>query len=370
MKKLSLIALLLLALLLVAHAEDYDEEFLSNSFSISEIIPTADIWGLSSDDFQSAYPAAYTDSTVGKSPALIREDLEIEGYDMNSYYVFADGKLSKIAYILADDSDKSVVKTAAAELIGAMEAALDTPATEGKGVSEWNDGSIQIGTAKLKNYTGNDNLNACIIFKANQAANNDAKSSSKDDSVILSGNTDYVEVTDWAFVKGAYSTQLIVEFTNTGAESIPDMEVEMILYDKDGNILTSESDGHDVFLPGSTVVTQKSIYGIDDADLAQLKVIIDTEKYTNHYVNHVDNLDFKGSVNGNKVFLEVTNNDSDEIEEIEIVVVFYKDGRIVGADEKETHHLGSGKEYVFEFSGYEDTEADSYQYFVNQAHTF
>ncbi len=127
------------------------------------------------------------------------------------------------------------------------------------------------------------------------------------------------------------------------------MEVEMVLYDKDGNIIETVSDGHDVFLPGSTVVTQKSI-STDSADaFGSLKVIIDTEKYTNHYVNHVENLDIKGSVNGEKVFLQVVNNDPEEIEEIEIVVVFYKDGQIAGAKEEETHHLASGQEHVFEF---------------------
>ena len=133
--------------------------------TITDIIPTDDVWGLSPDAFQQAYPGFYTSTKVGKSPALVKEGLTVEGFGMSAYYVFADGKLSKITYILTDDSDKSAVKAFAADLSSAIASALGVSGTEGKGVTEWNDGTIQIGTAKLKNYTGKDNLSACIIFK-------------------------------------------------------------------------------------------------------------------------------------------------------------------------------------------------------------
>ena len=165
MKKFLPIILLLLccALLMVASAED--EEFGSGALTIDEILPAAEAWGMSADDFQSAYPGSYSTATVGKSDALVQEDIEVEGFAMNGYFVFADGKLSKVAYIVSDDSDKSTMKAYASELVDAMANALGIAGTDGKSVTEWFDGSIQIGTAKLKNYTGNDDLRACIILK-------------------------------------------------------------------------------------------------------------------------------------------------------------------------------------------------------------
>jgi len=286
-------------------------------------------------------------------------------------------------HFLADDTPCMVycsrTKIGQLKPLHAMSAAVGAAGTEGKGVIEWNDGTIQIGTAKLKNYTGKDNLSACVIFKQPSTTaqppeeskpEDESSAAPKYDNLSLAGHVDGIEVTDWALVKEDYGARLILEFTNTGSESIPDMEVEMVLYDKGGNIIDTESDGHDVFLPGSTVVTQKSISKDVAEAFGSLKINIDTEKYSNHYVNHVENLDIKGSVNGEKVFLQVRNNDPEEIDEIEIVVVFYKDGKIAGAKEQEITHLSSGQEHVFEFSGYESAGADSYRYFVNQAHTF
>lgn len=138
--------------------------------SLSDIIPDDSVWGLSTKAFKSAYAGSYSSTKVGKSSALVKENLSVEGYEMSAYYVFSNGKLSKITYVLLDDSDKTSVKACAANLIDTMSDVLGTVPTEGKGVSEWNGGSIQIGTAKLKNYTGSNNLNACVIFREGASA--------------------------------------------------------------------------------------------------------------------------------------------------------------------------------------------------------
>ena len=136
--------LLVLSLLLAAHAEEY---------GIAEILPDSNVWGMTTDAFQSAFPGSYSSAQVGKAPALVKSNLSVEGYPMSAYYVFADGNLSKITYVLMDDSDKSAVKACASKLTDAMSAAVGAAGTEGKGVIEWNDGTIQIGTAKLKIQT-------------------------------------------------------------------------------------------------------------------------------------------------------------------------------------------------------------------------
>ena len=183
--------------------------------------------------------------------------------------------------------------------------------------------------------------------------------------------TDKVVVNNWALVGSSYRVQLVVEFTNVSDEIIPDFEAQIVFYDADGNIIEMEKDGHDVVLPGSTVVTEKGVYNDAILQYDTVEVMVDTEKYTNRYVNHADKLTIKDNTSGNKVFLQVTNNDSEEIEEIEIVVVYYdKDNKIIGASEEEIHDLSAGKKTIMEFSGYDENATDHYVYYVNQAHTF
>ena len=51
-------------------------------------------------------------------------------------YVFDDGKLSKIAYILMDNSNQAVVKECAKNLVNAMSNTLGTESAAGKNVNE------------------------------------------------------------------------------------------------------------------------------------------------------------------------------------------------------------------------------------------
>ena len=183
--------------------------------------------------------------------------------------------------------------------------------------------------------------------------------------------TDKIAVYNWALIQDRLRTTLVVEFTNVSNEIIPDLEAQIVFYDKEDNILEMVKDGHDVILPGTTVVSVCSFNNDRIFDYETVEVLIDTEKYTNHYVNHVENLEFKGNVSGNKIFLSVTNNDTVEIEEIEIVVVFYdKDNNIIGASEEEVHDLSTGAKTIMEFNDYNEADTILCMYYVNQAHTF
>ena len=196
------------------------------------------------------------------------------------------------------------------------------------------------------------------------------ESSPVDNAKLTVSGSDKVIVSDFALITEGSRSELIVAFTNIGEETIPQADIQIVFYDENGGIIESETDAHDVFLPGSTVVTQKGIYNESVPGYSSVEVIVDTEKHKNSYINHAENLDIVGNVSDGTVFLQVTNNDTVEIAEIEIVVVFYKDGKIVGASEAETTKLGAGQKAIMEFSGYGNADADDYKIFINQAHTW
>ena len=190
-------------------------------------------------------------------------------------------------------------------------------------------------------------------------------------SALSVTGTDKVIVTDWALIEDDYDINLVMAFKNISGKTIPDFEVEVLFYDSDGNIIDQAKDGHDVVLPGATVVSRDALYNNEVLQYSEVEVIIDTEKYTNRYKNHTDNLSIKTNTSGKSVFLTIVNNDSVEIDEIEIVVVYYdKNGKIIGSAENEIRSLASGRKTVMEFSGYDSETVDHFQYYVNQAHTF
>lgn len=186
--------------------------------------------------------------------------------------------------------------------------------------------------------------------------------------IVVTG-TDKIVVSDWGLNEENYRSRMVLALTNTSGEIIPYIDLQVILYDKDGHIIATETDGHDAVLSGSTVITSKRIDN-EALDYASVEVIIDTERYTNSYTNHAESLDIVGDVSGDNVFLQVTNNAKKTISEVEIVVVYYKNGVIVGADDDEVYDLAVGKKHIFEFSGYKTCGADEYKVFINQAHTW
>ena len=185
--------------------------------------------------------------------------------------------------------------------------------------------------------------------------------------VRLTGN-DGLIVTDFALVPGRLHCQMVLVLTNVTDRVIPDAEIQVVFYGKDGGIIATKKDGHDAILSGSSAVTQSIIYDKGVEQYATVEVTIDTKKYDNSYVNHAEKLGIVENTSGGKVFLQITNNDTVAIAEIEIVTVFYKGGQIVGASEEETFDLGAGDKAVLEFYGVDS--ADEYKVFINQAHTW
>lgn len=181
--------------------------------------------------------------------------------------------------------------------------------------------------------------------------------------------TENIIVTDWAYVEDDWHDSIVLALTNVSDSIIPELEAQIVFYDSEGNVIGMEKDRHDAILPGSTVITETMLLGEDVGDYASVEVTLD-DSGTNNYENHADKLDIEGNVNGDNVFLQVTNTDTETIEEVEIAVVYYKDDLIVGADTEETFDLGVGSTYTLEFNGYKEYHANRYRYFVNQAHTF
>ncbi len=170
---------------------------------------------------------------------------------------------------------------------------------------------------------------------------------------------------------------MLVFFTNNNAEVVPDFEVEVTFYDTNKKMLGVDTDGHDAVLPNAKVVStfdvpQDQNYSpVEKFDYEISIRLVDGRAYD----NLTNDLEIESNIGSNGVVARFTNNSNQEIEELEVVAVYYKDGKAVGSDEEEKHHIASGDYVTIEFSqpydtSFDSVEYDDYEIIVNQAHNF
>ena len=145
---------------------------------IMDIIPSDNLWGMSKYEIgKTLYNPI--DCWVGDSEALLIQNHNINGYNMDAYYVFGMDMdtymgLSKIAYILSGQNiSTEELKSCKTDLVFSLTNALNEPTTESNAVVSWETDTctIEIGTGKFKNYTGSPNITAGVFIKGNPVAN-------------------------------------------------------------------------------------------------------------------------------------------------------------------------------------------------------
>lgn len=196
-----------------------------------------------------------------------------------------------------------------------------------------------------------------------------SKSESPSNGIYLSDMPDTeekilenVEIRTEKTLKG----DVVVFITNNNDYSIPDIEIQALFY-KNGNIIDTDKDGHDVVIPKNTVVSKMD--APSEYDDYEVRASIEWDD-DSEYRNWTYNLDVNHNIGEKNVIIQFENQGKVEIRELEYIVVFYLDGQIVDTSyAKDVYHIGSGDIVVEEVSTY-NTEFDEYEVYVNQAHTF
>lgn len=155
--------------------------------------------------------------------------------------------------------------------------------------------------------------------------------------------------------------------TNNSAVTIGELEVQVLFYNEEGQIIDTATDGHDVILPGSTVVS----YSEAPSEYARYDYKLDVDVNANgSYKNHAADVKIETNIGEECIILQITNNAEVDIEEFEYAVVFYKNGEIVDVTNgTDVYDIESG-DTVIEECGTWGVDFDTYKVFINQAHTF
>ena len=166
---------------------------------------------------------------------------------------------------------------------------------------------------------------------------------------------------------------LCVFLTNHNDYVIDELDVEVVFFDASGNMIATDSDGHDMLLPNATVVSRLVLPDKYDKFETNVTVELDVNPY---YSNHSENIEITQNITDTGAIARVKNNDSTTIDEIEIIAVFYNGDQIVSVSYPiDIYNLRPGKTDTVDFSCYssktfEGLKFDKAEIYLNQAHTF
>ncbi|MCR5503256.1 MAG: hypothetical protein K6F53_09620 [Lachnospiraceae bacterium] len=172
--------------------------------------------------------------------------------------------------------------------------------------------------------------------------------------------------------------QAVVFITNNSQTIIDELEVQINYLDASGNTIDMDSDGHDMILPGSTVVSQMDVpsSGFDDSEIEYRFSIGDHPGYK----NHAEDVTVEANPGNDCVIVKITNNGDVTIDEIEYDVVLFKgDDPVTITFPNDIYDLAPGsskteKESTFNMETFDDyvygKDYDRIEVYLNQAHTF
>lgn len=202
--------------------------------------------------------------------------------------------------------------------------------------------------------------------------NSDIVSSQNSESTVVNSadvdnNVEAAEKNIAVKVQPAKDGLLCAFITNNNDFVIDELDVQINFYDNSNNIIDLDEDGHDMILPNATVVSRMEAPKYYDH--FETEVSVESGIYP-YYENHSENVDLSYNIGDDCVIVQITNNADITIDEIEYVVILYKNNDIVTVEyEQDVYDVPSKKTVTEKVSTYGD-DYDNVKVYINQAHTF
>ncbi|MCH4184656.1 MAG: FxLYD domain-containing protein [Eggerthellaceae bacterium] len=199
-----------------------------------------------------------------------------------------------------------------------------------------------------------------------QVASTEAASSSSDQKSSISDADAQKNIV--VNVESAQKGESAAFITNNNSCTVDELKVTVTFYDASNQIIDLDSDGHDMLLPGATVVSR--IDTPDSFDHLQTSVEVKVSDHPS-YKNHSDQVDIKCSPIKNGAAVTITNNSDVKIEEIEYDVLYYKNDQLVYISyPQDVLNVDAGATVQEKDSIYSSISYDRCDIYLNQAHTF
>lgn len=156
----------------------------------------------------------------------------------------------------------------------------------------------------------------------------------------------------------------LVAIVKNGNDKDVSIEVEAVFYDAEGNTLGSDSEYLSIY---SNQEMACNFYNTP-TDYSDYEINIKAEE--NYYENYSNQIEVTNNNTGEQIVVQVTNNSSKQIDSVDIAVVFYNKGKIVGYSDSYEYDLRSKETataniyYPYD-SNYDDVAFDEYKVYVS-----
>lgn len=160
---------------------------------------------------------------------------------------------------------------------------------------------------------------------------------------------------------------MCVFITNNSQTVVDELDIQINYKDETGTTIDMDEDGHDMVLPGSTVVSRleapESYFDYEIVKNIELGV-------NTNYENHASEVAVTSNQGDHCIIVEITNNSQVTINEIEYIAVLYSGDQIVTVEYPEDIMDVNAGEKITDKVDTFDTEYDRFEIYLNQAHTF
>lgn len=161
----------------------------------------------------------------------------------------------------------------------------------------------------------------------------------------------------------AADNTIVAVIKNNNDETV-NIEVEAVFYDADGNTLGSDSDYLSIY---NNQEMACNFYNTP-SNYSDYEINIKAEE--SYYKNYSNQIEVSNNNTGDQIAVQVTNNSSDDIESVDIAVVFYNEGKIVGYSNNYENDLRSkgtatANIYYPYDSNYDDVAFDEYKVYAS-----
>ncbi len=163
--------------------------------------------------------------------------------------------------------------------------------------------------------------------------------------------------------------KLIVFIKNNNNTAV-DLDIEVEFYDADGMIAGSDSDI--LMGVGANNEVAVEMYGTPE-EFDNYKIYVDVEATS--VISYLDKVELVHNNNGEEIVAQVKNNSQDEIDYIEVSVVYYQDDKVVGYDYSNDIEIKAERSANFTLryphdDNYDDVKFDTYKVFINEAYSY
>ncbi len=173
------------------------------------------------------------------------------------------------------------------------------------------------------------------------------------------------------------TNEFVIFLKNGNGVSIPYLKVDVVFYDQEGNILSTNYSTAYSFLPGQTIVVfvylpmDESYKKVEHASY-ELLFNVDMDSF---YLddNLIDKLTVQSNVGSDKGVVAVITNTADvSMDSIELACIYYEDGEVVGFDWGYGYDLSAGSSTSLNFyppydEHYSTLPYDDYEIYINTA---